>query len=84
MPLARFGHGRFAEPGHLRLPRPAGYLDAHQWAGFVIISRPANGPYHPSRMNYAGTRPIEIKPPVVVFTTTAVPEGNWPRSWPRS
>jgi hypothetical protein len=35
-------------------------------------------------MSYAGTRPIEIKPPVTVFTTTGVPEGTWPRNWPRS
>jgi hypothetical protein len=44
--------------------------------GSTIVPRPANGPLHPSRMNYAGTRPIEIKPPVVVFTTTGVPAGT--------
>jgi len=52
--------------------------------GSAIIPSPANGPYHPSRMNYAGTRPIRSKPPVTVFTTTGVPAGTWPRNLPRS
>ena len=52
--------------------------------GRIIIPRPVNGSPHPSGMNYAGTRPIEVKPPVTVFTTTGVPEGTWPRNWPRS
>jgi hypothetical protein len=39
----------------------------------AIVARPANGPHHPSRMNYAGTRPIEAVPQVTVFTTAGVP-----------
>jgi hypothetical protein len=41
-----------------------------------IVTRPANGSYHPSRMNHPGTRPTGIKPPVTLFTTTGIPAGS--------